>query len=430
MEISPCVGFRQVRNNYYRSEPNDADDSVPPPPPISRRTIRMAAAAAAAATATTSSTSNSLEESATERPSRRPAKRILYRCKFCRLKTYVRTDMRHHMMREIGYKPYRCGHCYAAAGGKGSGYSEPSRSAMGKHFRLRHAGMTIDVHDLSDPVRDAEVIQLLDECAIDEDQDELNSSATPLTGGCIKRSSLRNIAPSKQPPLSTAGETDCPSPPVLTPAPSVGSSKSRCDSLAAVEFSRQPAPSQQKKGKIKSMRLRRCPHCTYSSPSTKALAQHVAVRHRPHRLRCGYCDHMSHYPSWLRKHSRKSHPDLPFNFITMDASVAKDDVGNYPADDDGGNFPADGGEIPQDSASSSPQPIEIADEEDQLTMGNATLLASTCCLVCFTAPCYFVGQYLTNALHAERIWHWSFEVSDSLFIFLTFNNFCEFLIFR
>ena len=56
-----------------------------------------------------------------DRSSRRgggTAKRVLYRCKFCRLKTYVRTDMRHHLMREIAYKPYRCGHCYAAAGGK------------------------------------------------------------------------------------------------------------------------------------------------------------------------------------------------------------------------------------------------------------------------------------------------------------------------
>jgi len=45
-------------------------------------------------------------------------------------------------------------------------------------YRLRHAGMTTDVHDLSDPVRDAEVVKLLDECAIDEEQDELNTAAT------------------------------------------------------------------------------------------------------------------------------------------------------------------------------------------------------------------------------------------------------------
>ena len=383
---------RQVRNNYYRSEPNESDDSLPPPPPISRRTIRMAAAAAAATGVTPPSvgltpspsksettTTSAAEQSSAEKSNRRTAKRVLYRCKFCRLKTYVRTDMRHHLMREIGYKPYRCGHCYAAAGGKGSGYSEPSRSAMGKHFRLRHAGMTIDVDDLSDPARDAEVVQLLDECAVDEEQDELNSAnVTPVSGGCIKRSSLRNLPPSKQSRLSDE-TVSTPSPPVLTPAPAVGSSKPK-QTVASLDAELSKQQQQQpKKGKIKSMRLRRCLHCTYSSPSTKALAQHVAVRHRPHRLRCGYCDHMSHYPSWLRKHSRKSHPDLPFNFITMDAAAANDER-NSPAEDDGGNFPADGEEVQRDTPSSSPEPDETVDEGNDLAMGNTTLLTHRFCL--------------------------------------------------
>jgi len=46
-------------------------------------------------------------------------------------------------MREIGYKPYRCGHCYD---GKGTGYSEPSRSAMGKHFRYQHRIVLLITH--------------------------------------------------------------------------------------------------------------------------------------------------------------------------------------------------------------------------------------------------------------------------------------------
>jgi len=60
--------------------------------------------------------------------------------------------------------------------------------------------MTIDVHDLTDPARDVEVVQLLDECAVDEEQDELDcaapanndhSNTSHLTGGqCIKRSVL------------------------------------------------------------------------------------------------------------------------------------------------------------------------------------------------------------------------------------------------
>jgi len=89
---------------------------------------------------------------------------------------------------------------------------------------------------------------------------------------------------------------------------------------------------------------------------------------------------MSHYPSWLRKHSRKSHPDLPFNFITMDTTVATADDRNSPVDDDGGNFAADGEEIPQESALSSPEPDEIADEEDQLVLGNSALIISSYCL--------------------------------------------------
>ena len=326
---------------------------------------------------------DSYDQSVADRSSRRVTKRILYRCKFCRLKTYVRTDMRHHLMREIGYKPYRCGHCYAAAGGKGSGYSEPSRSAMGKHFRLRHAGMTIDVDDLSDPARDQEVVRLLDECAIDEEQDELNSAGSgPVSGGCIKRSSLRSLGTAKPQRLSTDNDTTTPSPPVLTPAVPSGSSGSAENQPDVSELGKhQQLQQQQKRGKIKSMRLRRCPHCTYSSPSSKALAQHVAVRHRPHRLRCGYCNHLSHYPSWMRKHSRKSHPDMPFNFISMETSApVDDDLGKSPNGDDddadAGNFPADGEEIPpQDSALSSLEPEELsAEEEYQFTTGNATNL--------------------------------------------------------
>lgn len=100
---------------------------------------------------------------------------------------------------------------------------------------------------------------------------------------------------------------------------------------------------------------------------------------------------MSHYPSWLRKHSRKSHPDLPFNFISMETpqppplatATHDDDAGNYPpaaADDDGGdydgNFRVDGGEIPpQESVSLSPAADEIPDNDDDenqlMTTGNA-----------------------------------------------------------
>ena len=193
---------------------------------------------------------------------------------------------------------------------------------------------------------------------------------------CLEHTYFNNCA-------ANDSETATPSPPVLTPA--LPAESSRENRSVAVE-KRQQHQQQPKRGKIKSMRLRRCPQCSYSSPSSKALAQHVAVRHRPHRLRCGHCGHTSHYPSWMRKHSRKSHPDLPSHFINMetgDDDHGKNhnevvDDGNLPAEDDGGNFPADGGEISQDSVAASPLELEeeLSDdvEDDQMTMGNATSL--------------------------------------------------------
>ena len=87
------------------------------------------------------------------------------------------------------------------------------------------------------------MVQLLDECAIDEEQDELNSANTPtVAGGCIKRSSLRSVGPSKQARLTTSkeDETATPPPPVLTPATSAsGSSKSKEQSNQVSEHSKQ-----------------------------------------------------------------------------------------------------------------------------------------------------------------------------------------------
>jgi len=33
--------------------------------------------------------------------------KVLYRCMMCGLKTHIRMDMRHHLMREIQYKPFK-----------------------------------------------------------------------------------------------------------------------------------------------------------------------------------------------------------------------------------------------------------------------------------------------------------------------------------
>jgi hypothetical protein len=222
--------------------------------------------------------------------------------------------MRHHLMREIGYKPFRCGHCITSGG-----YAEPSRAAMGKHFRMRHAGMTFDIHDLSEPERDAEVLKLLDSCMIDE-LENLDEQAPPTLTPAprfmrLGKGSSRGVA--VKPPTLTS-TVDCKTSGAVPIQQRV---MARSDGTAAREMLVSTVPKQHR-GKGGSVRLRHCRHCSYTSPNTKALAQHVAVRHRPRRLRCAYCDHMTHYPSWLRKHARKSHPNLPFKYIQV-SSVAE-----------------------------------------------------------------------------------------------------------
>lgn len=87
--------------------------------------------------------------SASSGGSPRVSRRAYYRCSYCSLVTHIRTDMRHHLMRELHYKPFTCGYC---------AYTEPSRSGMGKHFWSKHCGLVIDIRDLSDPDTDAKVL--------------------------------------------------------------------------------------------------------------------------------------------------------------------------------------------------------------------------------------------------------------------------------
>jgi len=45
------------------------------------------------------------------------------------------------------------------------------------------------------------------------------------------------------------------------------------------------------------------------------------INHTPYRLQCGYCDHRSHYPSWIRKHIRNSHAGKPFKYRTPSSTA-------------------------------------------------------------------------------------------------------------
>jgi hypothetical protein len=326
--------YRQVRKNYYRSEPNEVEDALPPPPPIARRAIRQAAMVVPpTASPTESSAPVSLSPGMDQNidevggPGRRQVagRKSFYRCKFCGLTTHVRTDMRHHLMREIGYKPFRCGHCYAA----GAGYAEPSRSAMGKHFRMRHAGMTVDVHDLSDPAKEAEVFDLLDSSMVAEDGME-SDAAQPVPmvgGGAIKRMQsavtgqrLPSLRSSHVGTVTEGVYRNCEAAAVAPFRESMSVVPNRPTAGSSISST---LTSPKRRARIGAMHLRRCQHCSYTTKSPKALAQHIAVRHRPRGLRCAYCEHTAHYPSWLRKHAQKSHPNMPFRFLQIGGGAAR-----------------------------------------------------------------------------------------------------------
>ncbi|ESO03428.1 hypothetical protein HELRODRAFT_133020, partial [Helobdella robusta] len=55
-------------------------------------------------------------------------------------------------------------------------------------------------------------------------------------------------------------------------------------------------------------KIYKCPECSYTNISLKLVRGHM-VKHGPHRLKCAYCDYKAHYPSRIRKHTRRQHSD-------------------------------------------------------------------------------------------------------------------------
>jgi hypothetical protein len=65
------------------------------------------------------------------------------------------------------------------------------------------------------------------------------------------------------------------------------------------------------------IKLHRCPHCEYTNTSLKLVRGHM-VKHGPYRIQCGYCDYKGHYPSRIRKHTKRHHPRVPFRCKKLD----------------------------------------------------------------------------------------------------------------
>jgi hypothetical protein len=88
-------GGRKLRTDAGKAETIDERSN-------DRVTTTVAAAAAAAATTTSLTTTPSVNTLAANAP-----KRVVFKCKTCGSKSLFRNDMRHHIMRELQYKPFR-----------------------------------------------------------------------------------------------------------------------------------------------------------------------------------------------------------------------------------------------------------------------------------------------------------------------------------
>lgn len=270
---------RQVRSTYYRTVRDGTESTVPVKSFRKLLTVPLTP------------------------KMRKPSRRAFYKCKFCGLVTHIRTDMKHHLMREIHYKPFVCGYC---------NYTEPSRSGMGKHFRSKHCGMVIDIRCTHDAQEDLRVEHMLEECVTRHDPDSVVDSP-PLQADTTRRNEPFKLLTKKLPsePVSMHGGSG------LNPYGSSGSSRFGVfpgffgsHSKVQKSFLSSRAP-----------KIHRCLQCSYSSTSLRPLQAHM-VKHRPCRLQCGYCTHRSHYPSWIRKHIRSSHPGLAFKYCKV-ASAPK-----------------------------------------------------------------------------------------------------------
>ena len=224
-------------------------------------------------------------------------RKVLYKCKFCSLKTHIRTDMKHHLMREIHYKPFKCKHCP---------YTEPCKWSMRKHFRIKHNGIEVKVTEHRIPEKDDEIEKILEECTI-----ILRHSRDPELLGWKSGSELERSASYK------AAKA-------LVKKPGSGVLKSNSEKAAPVSLLRKPVPSTSiQKHLFKSstaskmaIKFHRCPHCAYTNTSLKLVRGHM-VKHGPYRLQCGYCDYRGHYPSRIRKHTRRHHPGLTFKYTKV-----------------------------------------------------------------------------------------------------------------
>lgn len=263
---------KQVKDSYYRAKASEVVELHVPAPPAEEPDEKEPVDEEDPAP---------MVETMSTVPSTLPRK-VLYKCTFCSLKTHIRTDMKHHLMREIQYKPYRCMYCT---------YTEPCKWSMRKHFRTKHGGIEVEVEDMRDAENDARVEKLLEKCTV-----LLKHTVDP---------ELLSWKPSP-----TAPQRRVQRPQAVTAATAA---KPAANGVPKPAFGVSLLRRAFKGSKSMAMKFHRCPHCPYTNTSVKLVRGHM-VKHGPFRLQCGYCDYRGHYPSRIRKHMRRHHQAMPFKY--------------------------------------------------------------------------------------------------------------------
>ena len=171
--------------------------------------------------------------------------RIYYKCCFCSLVTPIRTDMKHHLMRELKYKPFSCAYCQ---------YEEPCKSKMGKHFRIKHPGMTISIKHSVNAKKELQIFDCLQKCMVKNDPKKIEKPPEK-TGNIpiIRISNLQNVL------------------------------------ISSLHY----------RGKF-----HKCSKCQYETSSIKAIISHRSV-HDKFRLKCCFCCYANKNLFLLRRHMKK-----------------------------------------------------------------------------------------------------------------------------
>jgi len=255
------------------------------------------------------------------------AKKVVFsRCCFCGLVARWRADLRYHLMREIGYKPFRCGLCEETTG---KIFAEPTRPALAKHMRLRHSGLNVDVVEQRDPAKEDEIDRLLERCAsssLDVMPDSSRASVPSASESVTSSKQDSDVISSYQAIIANLDKEDC----VLSKATKLSrsggemitASNTAINNTIGVRIDKTLHALQKSKKKKRAVigksRLRRCQFCTYRGPSIKRINKHLMEVHNYAPFKCSYCDFTEFYPSALRRHWHENHLELSFSYVKVD----------------------------------------------------------------------------------------------------------------